>query len=129
MKINISGNTATITTTITPAQIEKVMKLKPELLLITDEETKKGIFLVSYAKTGTGSITNNSATFVPSIGGNLVIEVKLPAGISPEQAKEAMFSYAAKAKAYIETIEERIEDNFDDIVAAEAEFLGSIEIG
>ena len=129
MQINISGNTATITSTITPEQITKVQKLQPELLIITDKETKKGIFLVNAAKSGNGSIDSYGATFVPGINGKLVIEVKLPAGITPEQAKEAMFTYTAKAKAYIEEIEERVADNIDGIVAAEKEFLDSITIG
>ena len=128
MNITISGNTATITTTINPVQIAKVAKLQPELLIIRDEETKRGIFTLTAATTGTGEISNSGAIFVPGIGGNLVIEVKLPAGTSVELAKEAMFTYAAKAQAYIEEIEQRIADNIDALVAKEKEFLDGITI-
>ena len=128
MNITISGNTATITSTITPEQIEKVAKLNPDLLVIKDEETKRGIFALAATKTGAGGITNNSAVFVPGINGKLVIEVKLPTGTTEEQAKDAMFTYVAKCKGYIEEIEKRIADNIEDLVAAEKEFLDSITI-
>lgn len=128
MNITISGNTATITSTITPSQIEKVAKLSPDLLVIKDKETKRGIFALTATKTGTGDITNNSAIFVPGVNGKLVIEVKLPTGTTEEQAKDAMFTYVAKSKGFIEEIEKRIADNIDDLIAAEKEFLDGITI-
>ena len=127
MNITISGNTATITTNITPEQIDKVAKLDPELLIIRDEETKRGIFTLTKGSTA-GEISNSGAIFVPGVNGNLVIEVKFPAGTTAEKAKNAMFTYAAKAQAYIEEIEQRIADNIDALVAKEQEFLDGITI-
>lgn len=127
MNITISGNTATITSTITPAQITKVGKLNPDLLIIKDSETKKGIFAVT-SGTGKGSISNTGAVFVPGINGKLVVEVGLPTGTTEEQAKDALFTYVAKYKDYIEEVEKRVADNIDDLVAKEKEFLDGIAI-
>ena len=127
MNITISGNTATITTSITPEQITKVAKLNPDLLIVKDPETKRGIFAVT-AGIGKGSISNTGAVFVPGVNRKLVIEVGLPAGTTEEQAKDALFTYVAKSKAYIEEVEQRIADNIDDLVAAEKAFLDSIAI-
>ena len=127
MNITISGNTATITSTITPAQITKVGKLNPDLLIIKDPETKKGIFAVT-SGTGKGSISNTGAVFVPGINGKLVVEVGLPTGTTEEQAKDALFTYVAKYKDYIEEVEKRVADNIDDLVAKEKEFLDGIAI-
>lgn len=127
MNITISGNTATITTSITPEQITKVAKLNPDLLIVKDPETKKGIFAVT-AGTGKGSISNTGAVFVPGVNGKLVVEVGLPTGTTEEQAKDALFTYVAKSKAYIEEVEQRIADNIDDLIEAEKDFLDSIAI-
>ena len=127
MNITISGNTATITTSITPEQIIKVAKLNPDLLIVKDPETKKGIFAVT-AGAGKGSISNTGAVFVPGVNGKLVVEVGLPTGTTEEQAKDALFTYVAKSKAYIEEVEQRIADNIDDLIEAEKDFLDSIAI-
>lgn len=129
MQINISGNTATITSTITPEQIAKVQKLQPELLVIKDKETKRNIFLVSVNKTGNGFVAPDCAVFVPGIGDKLVVEVSLPVGLTEGAAKSFIYDYTAKSKAYIEEIEQRVADNINGIVAAEKEFLDSITIG
>lgn len=127
MNITISGNTATITSTITPEQITKVAKLNPDLLIIKDPETKKGVFMVT-SGTGKGNISNTGAVFVPGINGKLVIEVGFPTGVTKDQAKDALFDYVAKYKDYIEEIEKRVDDNIDDLVAKEKEFLDGIAV-
>ena len=128
MNIKVVGNTAVIATTITPAQIEKVKKLKPELLTVKDEKGQP-LFRMDSLKSGTGTINANGVEFVPGVDDTLVVTLSLPTGTTEGQAKEAIFKVAAKAKVYIEQIEDTVDDQIDDIIAAEKAFLESIEIG
>lgn len=128
MNIKVVGNTAVIVTTITPAQIEKVKKLKPELLTVKDEKGQP-LFRMDSLKSGTGTINANGVEFVPGVDDTLVVTLSLPTGTTEEQAKEAIFKVAAKAKVYIEQIEDTVDDQIGDIIAAEKAFLESIEIG
>lgn len=128
MNIKVVGNTAVIATTITPAQIEKVKKLKPELLTVKDEKGQP-LFRMDSLKSGTGTINANGVEFVPGVDDTLVVTLSLPTGTTEEQAKEAIFKVAAKAKVYIEQIEDTVDDQIGDIIAAEKAFLESIEIG
>lgn len=128
MNIKIVGNTAVITTSIKPEQIAKVQKLQPELLTVKDEKGQP-LFRMSTLPSGTGTINANGVEFVPGVDKTLVVTLNLPTGTTAEQAREAIFKVAAKAKAYIETIEDTVEEEIDDIVAAEKAFLDSIEIG
>ena len=86
------------------------------------------MYVLTKSQDKEGSISNTGAVFVPGINGKLVVEVGLPTGTTEEQAKDALFTYVAKYKDYIEEVEKRVADNIEDLVAKEKEFLDGIAI-
>ena len=109
-------------------QLTLLLHRGPELLTVKDEKGQP-LFRMDSLKSGTGTINANGVEFVPGVDDTLVVTLSLPTGTTEEQAKEAIFKVAAKAKVYIEQIEDTVDDQIGDIIAAEKAFLESIEIG